>query len=258
MKHKQLRIYEKVRYILTLHALLFCFFTMYAAQSIFYGSIQFPAHIKNPPPLALLFKGCEYTLMVDKDGTVSKKGTFEIYEEGDCHQLYLLITEHLKLPATPDIEHLETEAGHSYKLYKLTRCFKKREVPLIQEDPNAKPAITLESIQYWEIEEVTSQDPSIKIPDNTIIFLMNPAFIADIASEPSRSDDAIVKLPSIVFADSINEKALQEVSTKMLFATLDLRCLHKKITKTTKTYAQNRILSVPDPLNCYTPTNIQL
>ncbi len=238
--------------------LALCTFTgMYAAQSIFYGSIQFPIQIKNPPPLTLLFKGSEYTLMVDKDGNVSKKGTYEIYEESDCQQLYILITENLKLPTTPDIAYLETAIGHSYKLYKLTRCYKKREIPLSQEE-SSKPAVMVEAVQYWEIEEIKSDESSIKIPDNTIILLMNPVFITEITSEPWRSDDAVIKLPTIIFDDTINEKALQEVSTKMLFATIDLRCLHKKITKTTKAYAQNRILSVPDPLNCYTPTNIQL
>jgi hypothetical protein len=60
------------------------------------------------------------------------------------------------------------------------------------------------------------------------------------------------KQAKIVFQTTfVDEKTLQDVSTKMLFASIDLRCLHKKMTKTTKTCAQNRIISVPDPLNCY-------
>lgn len=75
-----------------------------AVQSVFYGSVQFPSRIGTPPPLTLLFKGSEYTLMLDKDSKVSKKGAFEIYEERDCNEFHILITEHIKLPLTPDFE----------------------------------------------------------------------------------------------------------------------------------------------------------
>lgn len=233
--------------------MLFTAHGIYAAQSVFYGLVHFPSKIENPPPLTLLFKGSEYNLMLDKDSKVSKKGMFEIYDERDCAEFHILITENLKLPHTPDIECLETSKNHPYKLFKLTRRTKTREItsPYSIDNCTFKPIISLELVEYWEIAELDNNEPSIKIPDNTIILLMNPKFIIKLNSEIWHHDDAFIKLPHIIFDDALDEKTLQEVSTKMVFASLDLRCLHKKITKTTKSCAQNCIISVPDPLNCY-------
>lgn len=234
------------------------FFTLYtinAAQSVFYGSVQFPSKVENPPHLTLLFKGSEYALMLDKDSKISKKGTFEIYEEHDCGEFYILITEHIKLPLTPDFEFLETAAN--YRLFKLTRTSKMKEVvSTATEQLYEKPTVTLEPVEYWIIEELDVKDEhgvcmQRTIPKNSIILLMNPQFIIKLESEEWKSDDIYIKLPKIIFDNDIDEKKLQDMSTKMLFASIDLRCLHKKMTKTTKTCAQNRIISVPDPLNCY-------
>jgi hypothetical protein len=224
-----------------------------SSQVCFYGTIQFPSKTENPPPLTLLFKGTEFALILDKDSKISKRGMFEIYEDRDCSEFHILITENLKLPNTLDIEYLETSNSHPYKLYKLTRKAKTREIvnSVGSEQLGTQPTVSLELIEYWDIEDLDCNEPTIKIPDNTIILLMNPQFIIRLITETWHPNDAFVKLPRILFDDSVDEKALQEVSTKMVFAAIDLRCLHKRMTKTTKACAQNRIISVPDPLNCY-------
>lgn len=228
-----------------------------ATQSIFYGSVQFPVKIKNPLPLPLFFKGCSYTLMLDKDTTFSRRGTFEIYDERNSQQFYILITEKPPKPKkhdpnSHDIEFLEITNDHPYKLYKLIRASKTREVTTGTNNAlGLKPIISLEVVEYWEIDQPNHEEGALKIPDNTIIFLMDPAFIANIVSEPWKPDDIFIKLPTLYFDEAVDEKKFQEASTRMILSALDLSVLHKKITKTTKPCAQNRVLAVQDPLNCY-------
>ncbi len=212
--------------------------------------IQFPSKTQSKPSLIALYKGCEY---------VSTDGIFEIHDERSCSEFHVLITENLKLPNTPDIEYLETSPNHSYKLFKLTRkvTIKETTTPA-QEITGSKPSLILEPMEYWDIEELNHNEAALRIPDTTIIMLMNPDFIKELISETWRPDDSFIKLPKCIFNDEIEEKMLQEVSTKMVFASLDLRCLHKKVTKTTKSCAHNKVISVLDPIHCYALNTIRI
>lgn len=244
--------------------LLIAFFTMIdadATQSIFLGTVQFPSKIDNPSPLPLLFKGSEYTLMLDKDSKIPKRGFFEIYDERSCCEFYFLITERIKLPESADFKFLETVS--EYRLFKLTRDSKTKEVITNALALEENQSIKVEQIEYWIIEEIASKDEQgtliqRTIPENCIIILTKPTFISRVESEEWKNDDIYIKLPKLIFDDMVDEKTWQEVCSKMLFAAIDLRCLHKKMTKTIKSCAQNCILSVPDPLNCYISTHARV
>lgn len=225
----------------------------YATQSIFLGSIQFPSKIENPAPFPLLYKGNKYSLLISKDSKVSKKGIFEIYEDHTCNQFHLLITEHIKFPESADFELFETESN--YKFFKFTRASKSKEL-ITTSSLHDKPLVSIEEIEYWNIEKFKDRDESgtiiaRTIPEDTIILLTNPTFICKVESEEWKADDIYIKLPKIYFDEEIAEQMIQEASARMLFAAVDLGCLHTKITKTTKPHAQNCIISVRDPLNCY-------
>lgn len=207
-----------------------------ATQVVYNMSVQYPVKILQRPSLVAFYKGGEYLL---------KEGAFEIYDARNCTEFHIIITANIKLPHTPDITFLETSHDYPYKLFKLSRRSKTREVV------GSQGPVQLEVIEYWDIQELVNNDPVIKIPDNSIIFLMNPAYIIKLASESWKPDDIFIKLPTLIFDETIDEKTLHEASTKMLFAALDLSVFHKKITKTVKHFAQNRILSVQDPLNSY-------
>lgn len=224
----------------------------YATQSVFLGTIQFPSKIENPSPYPMFYKGTDCTPKINKDTYISKKGVFEIYENHNCNQFHLLITEKIKFPESADFKFLETEAP--YRLFRFTRESKIKE--LITTTTNDKPILTTEHVEYWKIDELNGYDENgavlvCAIPEDTIILYTNPTFVNKIESEEWKADDIFIKLPKIVFDEAIDEKILSDVSTKMLFAAIDLRCLHTKVTKTSKPYAQNCIISVRDPLNCY-------
>lgn len=224
----------------------------HATQSIFLGTIQFPSKIESASLYPIFYKGTDCTPKINKSAQFSKKNDFEIYEDRNCNQFHLLVTEKIKWPESADFEFLETEAG--YRLFKFTRASKMKE--LITTDTNHKTVITLEPVEYWNIEELNAHDENgaliiRPIPEDTIILYTNPRFIKSVESEEWKVDDVYFKLPKIIFDDAINDKMLKEVSAKMLFAAIDLRCLHTKVTRTSKPYAQNCIISVRDPLNCY-------
>lgn len=223
-----------------------------AASIVYYNmAVHYPIKTIKRPSLVALYKGGVYAL---------KEGSFEIYDERDCDEFHIVITTNIKLPNSSEINGLETAEDCPYTLFKLMRKSKTREIQAnhLSCAPVILGPVQLEVIEYWDIQEVKTnkQDQEsnhsvIKIPDNTIIVLMNPDYITKIVSEPWKPDDIFIKLPTLIFDETIDEKSLHELATKMLFASVDFSAFNKKVTKTSKTIAQNRILSVQNPLNSY-------
>lgn len=232
---------------------LFTHSLSYSVQSLFQGVVQYPSKIVSPSPFPIFYKGSFTTPQISKDMQLPKKGVFELYEDRASDQFHLLITEKIKFPDSADFKQFETDGP--YRLFKFVRSTRMKEL-ITTSSNNDKPVITLEEVEYWKIEETNTLDENgvqqpRSIPEDTILFYTNPLFIDKIESDEWKSDDIYIKLPKIFIDEHIEEKILQEVNTRMLFAAVDLRCFHTKITKTTKPYAQNCIISVRDPLNCY-------
>lgn len=233
-------------------AIIFCCFQSYSAQSIYVGKIQFPLSIECPPALpSILYKGREHTIDIDKQDTrTPRRAAYELYENRLCQEFYILVTEYLKVPHTNDFAHLETSDQHPYVLYHVKRMVTTKTLVDEHQTGTASPLLPGEKIEYWEVAKMESKDPEIVIPDNTLIFLMNPSFV-DVISESWRPDDAIIPLPIIKFKDTVDEKTLHAIGARMVCAILDFKCIHKKPTKTTAAFAQNRTIAVPNPLNRY-------
>ena len=223
-----------------------------SAQSIYVGKIQFPLGVECPPALpSILYKGREHTIDIDKHDTrVPRKATYELYENRFCQEFYILISEYLKIPNANDFAHLETSDQHPYMLYQIKRMATTKTLVDEHQTGTAVQLVPGERIEYWEITKVDSKNPEMVIPDHTLIFLMDPFFV-EVISESWRPDDAIISLPTIKFKDSIDETTLHTIGAKMVCAILDFKCIHKKPTKTTATFAQNRTIAIPNPLNRY-------
>lgn len=239
-----------------LFSVLLYSFNAISAQSIYVGSIQFPIKIECPPALpSILYKGREHTVDIDmQESRAPRKATYELYEDRFCQEFYVLITEYLKVPNANDFAHLETSVNHPYKLYHVQRSskIKTESDEHVAQQPTSSSLQSLgnERIEYWEIKELDTTNPEIAIPDNTIIFFMNPTFV-DLVTETWRPDDAVIRLPMIMFKNTLDEKTLHDVGAKMVCAILDFKCIHKKPTKTTTAFAHNRSVAVPNPLNRY-------
>lgn len=207
---------------------------------LFLGTIQFPSEVHNPPTLTVLYKGKEYQVESDNEGIT--RGYFELYDTKNRHELYVLITEYLELPESADIQYLKTSQEHSYRLFKLIR----KKIPLEKKDQSKSSRFNKpEFIETWIIEEMPTKE-SIRIPDNTLIFFMNPEFIETLQAESWHSNDNIIKLPKIVFRNTVDEKTLQDIGVKMLSALLDFKPLHKRSTKTSIMFTNNLRISLPN------------
>ncbi len=240
-----------IKKVIFLAVILQCF-NAYSAQSIYVGKIQFPVGVECPPALpSILYKGREHSIDIDKHDTrIPCKATYELYEDPLCKEFYILITEYLKIPNANDFAHLETSDQHPYTLYQVKRMTATKTLIDEHQTGTSIPLAPGEKIEYWEITKVDSKDPEMIIPDHTLIFLMNPSYV-EVITESWRPDDAIISLPTIKFKDSIDEKTLHAIGAKMVCAIVDFKCIHKKLTKTTAAFAQNRTVALPNPLNRY-------
>ncbi len=273
-------IQKKLMLILLLQS-----FTMFGSQTMYVGKIQFPPCIECAPPMpSLLYKGGEHCVDVDKHDTrIPRRATYELYDDRVCCEFYILITEYLKRPNANDFAHLETSDQHPYAFYHVKRMSTIKTIVDEHQTGTSVPLNPGEKIEYWEITKMekkdqdSSQDPSDTkdnnknneqldkkddarkndpemilpvLPDNTLIFLMNPTFV-EVVTESWRPDDATVPLPTLKFRDEIDEKTLHAVGARMVCALLDFKCIHKKPTKTIAAIAQNRTITVQNPLNRY-------
>lgn len=215
----------------------------YNPKKIFYGTICYPLSIINPPALApLLYHGQEIPLTMPLSDQQPKKCTFEIVENRNLSHIYMIITEDFARPKNNEIIALETAAEFPYRLFKLT---------IITQEllcDNSTTKTTLQPQKSWLIQEMDNKEPVIKIPENTIIFFMDPSFVS-LENVTWAIDDAVAKLPTIAFNNELDQKTLDATATKLLLSSyLDFRPLHKKVKPIQKT-AHNRIISVPGPVN---------
>ncbi len=208
------------------------------SKTIMVGWIQYPKDIENPPSLYMFYKGREHPIDLEHAMQAPKKGFYEIYEQAAPAELYLVVTQDLQRPENVDeLNHFRTSAQHPYRYFKLTR---------------KKSLVEKKEVEFWDIQEQSHKEKVIELPDNTIIFWMNPAFIEKLESDTWQPGDSVIKLPRIIFNASITKEDLNEVAAQSLFgAFLDFRVLHKKITKTIIPYANNRVISLPNPQNRY-------
>lgn len=234
-------------HINTNYTLLFAFWLMaivFPIQSnqkrVFIGSLQFPRTITNPPMLPLFYKGEQIDLISSPQELIPKKATYELHESAYCREFHILITEDLQQPKSNEIMALETSEQFPYKLFKI-------KLGIITKQPEDNPAQNYTTQYTWQITELDNT-ASIQIPINTIIFFMNPNFV-QLQNVVWQANDTVCKLPTIVFAEHLDEKTLHMTATKLLLSScINFRPLHKKVRPIQRT-AHNRIITIPGPKN---------
>lgn len=200
-------------------------------SSIFQGSVKFPATVQALPQLSILYKGNEYKIEVDQEGS-GNKGYFEVYEQSDCKELYVLVTESLQSPKLNSVKCLQTSQSYPYKLYKLTRSTKTIEQELegdVQEKSQQK-----RTLEYWAISECDAQKKELDLADNTLIFLMDANVVAGLKEESWDAGDNLIKLPTIVFQESLETATLQDIAARVACAWIDVKFMHTKLSMSEK------------------------
>ncbi len=213
-------------------------------NSTLFGSLYSPKGIHYLAGLPIVYKGCEYEIMVQSDAD-TKKADFELYDDEKPTQLHIIITEYLKTPSENNVEHLQTSPDHSYRIFRLTR-YSLIETDIQSQDFNSiKPRPLTDLKDSWDIEELDNSKSGITIPDNALILFMPVELVDRLETVVWLSNNTSVKLPIIILKDTLTLATLRDVSAKMKLAFLDFKFLHKKPLKAFVPYTNNHILSMP-------------
>lgn len=199
-------------------------------SSIFQGSVKFPTQVQDLPHLSILYKGNEYKIEVDQDSS-GNKGYFELYEQPRYNELYLIVTESLQSPKQNSIKCLKTSALFPYKLFKLTRSSKTIESDILESEEKTKQKRTIE---FWSIQECDNSKKDVDLPDNTIVFPMDPTVVLGLKEESWDADDNIIKLPTIMFQESLENSTMQDIAARVACALIDVKFMHTKLSMSEK------------------------
>jgi len=219
--------------VMSTQFIISCFTFADASKVSVVGSLQFPSSVAKPPSLKILYQGYKYPIEVSAETQrTARKGHFEFYLDSQCSELYLVVAENLQIPDKNNFDHFKTSSDFSYRLFKLT----KYEVPLDSTDEPTKLT--------WLVEEISHKNQEIILPDNTLIFFMPPSMIANLESEPWLAGQHVLRLPRIVFNETITEQELQDAATRMTLVLLDFEIFHAQLPKRFMV-SDSRIVAMP-------------
>lgn len=172
--------------------------------------LKFPEHIKKIPFIKAYYKG--KLLIFDQDFCI-------LSESKMVSKFFLFITKAENAPLVKsngnNIIYLERKKRKPYKFF----------------------SITLENKQWIVKEE--DKDTSLKIPDTSIILLLNPAFIESINTQNFKHQGIIesaylIFLPKIIINKKIKQEELIQDNELSILASCDLNTFHTPAKKHTK------------------------
>lgn len=195
-------------------------------------TIVFPKTVKKIPQICLYQGGERFTSETDKDG---KRACFTLPVDKSCTTFALLITDGLQYKSEKNtIQYLKINTKQPYKFYamELIKAPRKQyRVPSEQKKPVTP--------DHWVItkEELGSDG---RIPDDTIIVLLNSEYVDEVRAEKG------FELPTIVIKNDVlaiagSETQLQDNAIGLLLSSLDLNPLHP-IFKTHMRQEQQKII----------------
>lgn len=181
--------------------------------------------------IKILYKGEEYGVEAD---SVPGLGQFQLIEQSDCKEFYVLVSESLKLPSSTGFDYFETSGHHPYKLFKLTR------ESIIKPDEKG----VSQKFNTWHIEELANKS-SREIPVNTIVFLLPASFVTGLEAQQWKKGDHVAWLPKIILDPTLTQERLREGVVKMLCTIMDFKPFHAKFQQHIAQVASNCIVSMP-------------
>lgn len=179
------------------------------------GSLQFPYSVEQIPVPRIYFLGKTIPCEIHKS---ERKITFDIPKNRFCKECYLLITESIDytlkkskyMADVQAIDHIKVPQNQPYKFYRLT----------LVKDPQPDS-----DLYYWKVAQEGLPNDSRRIPDETIIILYTPDYVAQITG------GSLLELPTIVMKSDIvalagSQDALFEQSIALQLASLNSDTIH--------------------------------
>lgn len=195
------------------------------------GTVVYPQAAQKVSEIKILYKGEEYSVEAD---TVPGLGHFQLIEQSNCKELYVLVSESLKLPSDTGFDCFETSGNFPYKLFKLTPD------SIVKQNEKG----VSERLATWKIEELDNTQ-SREIPVNTLVFLLPATFVSGLEAQPWKKDDQVAWLPRIVLDSSLTQERLGEGVVKMLCTIMDFKPFHARFQQHVAQVASNCVVSMP-------------
>lgn len=171
--------------------------------SMYMGNIQFPSTLSRTPAVRLYFAGNKIVCTTNDE---HKKASFNVAPIQPHRPLYLLIVEQVQWEADENtIKYLKADPRKPYRFYRL--CWDS-------------------STNTWRLKEKLLAGNS-QIPDNTIIALIAPDWVATIEGGNT------ITLPTIHLHQNLvdligSEAALQNSTQALILGAIDSDSIHKK------------------------------
>lgn len=212
----------------TVHTALF---SQSQSQSLFIGTIQFPASIQKVPGIRIYCSGHKITCETNDE---TKQLLFSIPEINDSKKNFLLITEALQFEVEENtVKYIKTAHKTPYKLYslELRKLVLHTGEEIVNENERDGARLHMaepETTYSWLVEEAQLDSTTGKVPDNTIIVCYTPDYIDHLEGGTS------IELPRIIIKENLleiagSEQNLHDSATRLLLSVIDYDTLHKKI-----------------------------
>lgn len=176
-----------------------------SAQAIVYtGNYILPKNLTATPPLYAYYKGTKIPL---------QKGAYSFTSATPITQLYCLFTQELAAPQavlldSPNTIRLFTiKKTSAYKCYKITKA-----------------------TSQWDIQEITlckNNEPCTELPENTLLFLMDPHLINTLENKDWQDTQGAIVLPSITFKNTITNAQVANMSDRAALMTPDMALFNR-------------------------------
>lgn len=161
----------------------------------------------------------EFRVFFDGKQTLNdKEGLYSFpVESKDIKELNILICKKLNtnFESINTVKNIQIKPGDNYRFFTLKK---------------AHPAI-----QDWNIaEEKISDKKNFIIPQNCLIFLMNPKYIDQIKNWNLKAPENMIKLPQIILKEGFDEKRVKRQADKSIIRAFDLNAFHENVIRETK------------------------
>jgi hypothetical protein len=181
------------------------------------GQITTPQDWLKVPEFRIFFNGKQ--TINDKEGLYS----FPV-ENKDIKELHFLICKQLNtnFDSINTIKNIQIKPENNFRFFTLTKAHA--------------------ALQDWEFKEETKLDKKkFVIPQNCVIFLINPKYVDHLKNWNLKSPENMIKLPQIIFKENFKEQEVVRQADKSIIRALDLNAFHENVDKKIKKEAKPKL-----------------
>ena len=211
--------------------------SLFGAQSIIMGTIQFPHDIPSVPQVRIYYSGKIIPCCVDHE---RKLLTFNLPKFGQNFRYCFVITPSIDFAMTPKsdgkpmIEYMRLAHGQDYKMFTLLL------VPQVKQadDPD-------QSLRYgWRVKPDLILNREQKIPDDAVIVCLDPSWI-DSMKGSNEFELPTLSLRSDLSAVCGSYEQFYTQTMHIMLSVMDSDTFHAVDTKQSIKHVQNRIMIAP-------------